>query len=98
MNFTEKIPFEMDGDYFKTVKPQAVFRHWFTPDDNARAMGSYTFDYGAKLSFYNGGSEVAGKTLGSFENYVESEAYSDEYQEFNHIINDLHSFDFDMIK
>ena len=89
-----EFPFEMNADYFKAVKPQALFRHWFTPE----TQRAYTFDYGVQLAFYNGGSEVAGKTIGSFENYVEHEAYAKEYLEINHMINDLHSFDFDMIK
>ena len=89
-----EFPFEMNADYFKAVKPQALFRHWFTPE----TQRAYTFDYGVQLAFYNGGSEVAGKSIGSFTNYVESEAYAKEYLEFNHMINDLHSFDFDMIK
>ena len=89
-----EFPFEMNAEYFKAVKPQALFRHWFTPE----YQRAYTFDYGVQLVFHNGGSEVAGKTIGSFKNYVESEAYAKEYLEFNHMINDLHSFDFDMIK
>ena len=86
----------MDAAYFKAVKPQALFRSWYTPTSSGRS--SYSFDFGVQLAFYNGGTEVDGKTIGSFENYVENEAYAKEYLEFDHIINDLHSFDFDMIR
>ena len=72
----------MNTEYFKAVKPQALLRHWFTPEFER----AYTFDYGVQLVFHNGGSEVAGKTIGSFTNYVESEAYAKEYLEFNHMI------------
>ena len=85
----------MDADYFKNVKPQALFRSWFTSD---MERDTFNFDYGVQLKFHNAGEEVAGKTFGSFKNYVEKDAFSEEYLEFNHMINDLHSFDFDMIK
>ena len=88
-------PFDMNADYFKAVKPQALFRAWYTPESQ---RSSYSFDFGVQLAFYNGGTEVDGKTVGSFKNYVENEAFAKEYLEFNHIIHDLHSFDFDMIK
>ena len=88
-------PFEMDADYFKNVKPRALFRSWFTPEDK---RASFDFNYGVQLAFYNGDQEVAGKTIGSFKNYIEKEAFAEEYLEINHMINDLHSFDFDTIK
>ena len=58
----------MDVDYFKNVKPQALFRSWFTSE---MERDTFNFDYGVQLKFYNEGEEVVGKTFGSFKNYVE---------------------------
>ena len=84
----------MTEEYFKTIKPYAMFRTWYTP----KSSSDNEFDFGIYLTFYFEDSEVEDKGTGKVKRYTEDEVFKEEYTELNYIINDFYSFDFDTIK
>ncbi len=89
----EDFPWDIDKDYLQLVKPNGYFRTYLR---SALTRPAVEFSFSYEVKFSDGGTEVAGKTVGiTTANLLEDDYGRPELHDFFLNVEDLHSFDFD---